>query len=61
MTLSTESEPSVIVNVDEVVFMSKVRFEKLAVFRMSKAAIESMKEFDPDSKSNYAALVEAPE
>lgn len=61
MTISTESEPSVIVNVDEVVFASKVRFEKLAVFRMSKAAIERSREFDPDSKSNYAALVEAPD
>ncbi len=63
MTLRTESEPSVIVNVDEVVFVSKVRFEKLAVFRMSKAAIERAKKFDPDLKikSEYAALVEAPE
>lgn len=61
MTISTESEPSVIVNVDEVVFASKVRFEKLVVFRMSKAAIEMAKEFQPDLKSEYAALVEAPE
>ena len=61
MTLRTESEPSVIVNVNEVVFASKVRFEKLAVFRMSKAAIERSKEFLPDIKSEYAALVEAPE
>lgn len=61
MTLSTEREPSVIVNVNEVVFASKVRFEKLAVFRMSKAAIERSKVFDPDIKGEYAALVEAPE
>ena len=61
MTISTESEPSVIVNVDEVIFASRVRFEKQAVFRMSKAAIERSKTFQPDIKSEYAALVEAPE
>ena len=63
MTLNIESDESssCVVQVDEVVFASKVRFEKLVVFRMSKAAIERAKEFTPDLNSNYAALVEAPE
>lgn len=60
MTISTESDPSLYVNGDEVVFLANVRFEKQAAFRMSKAAIESMKRHNPDFKYEYAGLTEAP-
>lgn len=68
MTNSIESDGSlcvnvndVVSNVNEVVFLANVRFEKRAIFRMSKAAIEMVKEYNPDFNSEYAGLVEPPE
>lgn len=61
MTLSTESDPSLYVNLDEVVFVHRVMFEKQVGFRMSKAEIEKRKTLDPDYNYKYAGLVDAPE
>ena len=61
MTISIESNESLIVNVNEVVFVADVRFEKQAAFRMSKASIEKMKEYIPDFKYEYAGVTDAPE
>ena len=64
MTLNIESDESssCVVQVDEVIFASKVRFEKQAAFRMSEAAIERTKDWDSaKQRREYAALVEAPE
>lgn len=61
MTLSIESDESLYVNVDEIVFTHKVLFEKQAGFRMSKAEIERRKMLYSDYKYEYAGFIEAPE